>query len=118
MAVTLASGLSAFEDHDNVSNDAMNENWQTLDDYLRPYREEVDTTTRDAEAGVYRTVRYRREDGTLYLQATLSNKVNGYYTTDTWTFYAADGQTVVKTRTWTLAYDEDGIIISKEYEDA
>lgn len=114
MTVQLPSGLNKFEGTDNVTRDAFNAQWDTLDALLRQYKEEVDLATKDEAAGIYTTVRYRRpNDNTLQMLAVLSNKVGGYYLTDTWTFYAEDGTTPVRTITWTLTYDVDGLVIGK-----
>lgn len=110
----LSSGLQKWESTDTVKLQQHNDQWTTLDNMLRDYKKVVDTTTKDAALGVYKTVRYRRPDtDKLYLEATLSNPdANGYYQTDTWKYYAEDGTTVVKTRTWTLTYDTDGIVLT------
>lgn len=59
--------------------------------------------------GVYTQMQYKRPDGTMYMISTLTNPDgNGYYTTDTWTFYDASGNTVIETHVWTLAWDSNG----------
>lgn len=59
--------------------------------------------------GIYTVVTYTRPDGTKYLVSTLTNPdSNGYYTTDTWTFYDASGNVVTETHVWTLAWDSNG----------
>lgn len=64
--------------------------------------------------GIYTVLELKRTDGTLYMRATLTNPdARGNYQTDTWQFYNAAGNTVVKTLTWTYTYDADGKITSK-----
>jgi hypothetical protein len=64
--------------------------------------------------GIYTTVQHKRKaDGTLVRQSVLSGGTSPQYTTRTVTFYAADGTTVVKTDTFTLSYDADGVLISE-----
>jgi len=112
--IELPSGISKFEDSDNVNKEAWNSNYDVLDALLRRYKKEVDISSKDATLGIYKIVSYKRPiDNTLYLKCTLSNPdQNGYYQTDTWQFYDATGLVVVKTVTWALVYDADGIVTS------
>jgi len=112
--IETASGLSKFEDTDNVNKEAWNDNYDVLDALLQRHKKVVDVASKDATTGVYKIVDYkRRTDDTLYLKCTLSNPdVNGYFQTDTWQYYDATGLVVVKTVTWTLVYDADGIVTS------
>lgn len=113
---TLPGGIKKVEASDNAAVVNFNINADLLDSLLRNYREEIDVATKDATLGIYTTIRYKRpEDSTAYLRAVLSNKSGGYYLTDTWTIYAADGTTVIRTVTWTLTYDTDGIVTNKTY---
>lgn len=110
---TLPSGIKKVEASDNAVIENFNVNADLLDARLRNYTKEIDVASKDATSGIYKIVRYKRSDNTLYLVATLSNPdVNGYFQTDTWQFYDAAGATVVKTVTWTLVYDADGIVTS------
>lgn len=84
-----------------------------VDPKLANYKEEVDAASKDAAAGVYTVVNYRRLDNTLYMKATLSNKSGANYLTDTWQYYDAAGAAVVDTVIWTLTYDADGLLTSK-----
>lgn len=68
-------------------------------------------STPDAD-GIYTVVDYKRKDNSLYLRSTLSNKVDGKYTTVTVGQYDASGA-LLFTRTWTLTYDGNGQIQSK-----
>jgi len=64
--------------------------------------------------GVATVVEYKRPaDGTLYMKSTLSGGASPNYTTDTWQYFAADGVTVILTKTWTMSYDGNGNILSK-----
>lgn len=63
---------------------------------------------------IYTIVDFKRKDGTLYLNSTLSNKdSNGNYTNDILKYYDTNGTTLLKTVTWTFTYDTDGNIITK-----
>lgn len=69
-------------------------------------------SNKDSE-GIYTTVSYyRKTDGTLYGQSVLSGGTSPRYTTRTLTFYSAEGQTI-KTETYELTYDADGMLISE-----
>lgn len=64
--------------------------------------------------GFFTTVEYKRTNNTLYMRSTLSNpNAEGYYLTDTWTIYALNGTSLIKTIKWTLTYDNDGAVTSK-----
>lgn len=63
--------------------------------------------------GIYRTVTYKRADGTTYKVSELSNPVDGNYTTQTVTYYQADGSTVDKTEVYTITYNGDGDVESE-----
>lgn len=53
---------------------------------------------------IYTRVEYRRSDNTLYKLSVLSGGTSPAYTTETVTYYAADGTTAVKTLTYALTY--------------
>lgn len=76
---------------------------------LRNYN--VVASAADAD-GFYTVVDYKRPDNTTYLRSTLSNKVNGKYTTVTIGQYDDSG-TLASTQIWTLTYDANGLIQSK-----
>jgi hypothetical protein len=64
--------------------------------------------------GIYTTVTYKRADGTTYKVSQLSNvDNNGNYTTQTITYYAANGSTVDKTEVYTITYNSDGDVESE-----
>ena len=64
--------------------------------------------------GIYTVIEFKRVDDTLYLKSTLSNpNDNGSYQTCIWEFYDEDGTTLSLTKTWTIAYDNNGIATSK-----
>lgn len=54
----------------------------------------------------------RKADSTLFRKFVLSGGVSPSYTTLTMTEYAANGTTLVVTKTFTLAYDGDGDLLS------
>lgn len=114
MKQTPGLGLNKLEPSDTADLTQFGPNWDKIDDQLRNYKKEIDSASKDATLGIYKIVSYKRpNDNTLYLKATLSNPdANGYYQTDTWEYYDAAGTTVVKTITWTLTYDADGIVLT------
>ncbi|MCT4597451.1 MAG: hypothetical protein N4A50_06185 [Vallitalea sp.] len=63
--------------------------------------------------GIYKTVEYKRSNNTLYMKSILSGGTSPNYTTDTWYFYDTNSVILLKTITWTIAYDSDGNIVSK-----
>lgn len=108
--------LHSWVGTDYVKRDEFNDNFNILDTKFEMYIEEVDATTKDPDAGLYKTVNYKRPDTTLYMSSVLSGKnLDGYYETDTWTIYLVDGITVNKTITWSLTYDADGLVTNKSY---
>jgi hypothetical protein len=76
----------------------------------RDYR--VYKTNKDAE-GIFTTVEYKRNDGTLAIRSVLSGGTTPRYTTRTITYYAENGTTLQKTTTRTLTYDSDDVLISE-----
>lgn len=82
-----------------------------LQEILEPLR--VYKSGKDAN-GVFTTVEYnRKSDDTLAVKIALSGGTSPNYTTRVITFYAANGTTVMKTDTYTLSYDADGVLISE-----
>ena len=78
------------------------------DSELNQYASNIDSN------GIYKTLEFKRTDGTLYMKSTLSNPdADGNYQTVTWQFYDSAGTTVKLTKTWTLTYDEDGLVKQK-----
>lgn len=73
-------------------------------------------TDLDLRSGQYRTIQWRRPDGSLAARSTLSEERaagEGLYNKRTETFFAADGTTVVRTTVYTLTYDNQGVVISE-----
>lgn len=103
-------GLHSWAGTDQVSRLEFNENLKILDGALGQYRRQTVVASKDAK-GIYTVVDYKRSDGTLYMKSTLSGGTSPNYATDTWRFYDDSGATVIKTITWTLAYDTDGNVI-------
>ena len=78
------------------------------DDEMNSYASNIDVN------GIYTVVDFKRADATLYLKSTLSNTdASGNYQTVTWQFYDAAGTTIMLTKTWTLTYNIDNLIITK-----
>ena len=85
-----------------------------LADYM-PHDDETNSYASNIDVnGIYTVVDFKRVDATLYLKSTLSNTdASGNYQTVTWQFYATDGTTLNLTKTWTLTYNTDNLIITK-----
>ena len=85
-----------------------------LADYM-PHDDETNSYASSIDVnGIYTVVDFKRVDATLYLKSTLSNTdASGNYQTVTWQFYATDGTTLSLTKTWTLTYNIDNLIITK-----
>lgn len=80
---------------------------------LHAINDELDVVGSSADAdGIYTILDYKRKDGTTYIRSTLSDKVNGHYTTVAVGQYDAAG-TLLFTKVWTLTYDGNGQIQSK-----
>lgn len=62
---------------------------------------------------IYTSYQRKRYDGTLLMQSILSGGASPLYTTRTETWYAVDGITVLFTRTYSISYDIDGIVVSE-----
>lgn len=67
--------------------------------------------------GIFTKIEYKRTDGTLYMKEELSGGTSPKYTTKTITFYDTYGTTVLLTRIYNLSYDEDGALISEEFDE-
>lgn len=96
----------------NATNDAWNDLYpitkaELVDSDYRTYR-----LNKDSE-GVFTRVEKRRKDGTLAVASVLSGGTLPNYTTKTVTYYKADGTSLIKTETFTLSYDTDGVLISE-----
>jgi len=64
--------------------------------------------------GIYKTVTFKRTNGTIYMVSKLSNPDNnGNYTKNILDFKNDAGVTTVKIYTWTFTYDTDGNIINR-----
>lgn len=79
---------------------------EKIEDY-RMYKSSKDTN------GIFTTVDYKRQDGTLYAKSVLSGGTSPSYTTRTVTYYATNGTTVLRTEVWTISYDADGDVLSE-----
>lgn len=63
--------------------------------------------------GVFTEIHYKRPDSTLILKSILSGGTSPQYATRTEIEYEQNGTTIKDTRTYTIAYDEDGKVISE-----
>lgn len=71
--------------------------------------EDTDDTT-----NTYRKVKYKRKDGTLYLETNLENfDARGYYRRVRLDFYNTSGTAVINTKYYALDYDAKGLLYSR-----
>jgi len=64
--------------------------------------------------GLYKTVEYKRQDGTLFKKSVLTNPdANLNYGTQTIQYFAANGTSVTSTEVWTITYDANGFVLSE-----
>lgn len=69
---------------------------------------------RDTETSIYKVVEHKRQNGTIYLKTTLSNRnSDNRYTRVKLEYYNTSGTMVVRTETFAITYDVYGQIISK-----
>ncbi|MBT2661954.1 hypothetical protein [Bacillus sp. ISL-45] len=81
---------------------------QEIKEPLRVYKSGKDAN------GIFTVVELKRKsDGTLAVKSTLSGGTSPKYTTRTVVYYAANGTTTMKTDTFTLSYDADGVLVSE-----
>lgn len=73
------------------------------------YKTFVDDASLDGDIYTYGGL--RREDNTLAIDFTLSNKVGGKYLTKTYKTYSNDGLTVLTTLVRTLTYKNNGSVV-------
>lgn len=87
--------------------------WNDYEKKLSEYNFSV--TTSDAN-GTPTQTQYRRQNNTLYLQVNATNpNANGNYQTITEKYYDNAGTNVVKTITWTLTYNSNGLVTSRSW---
>lgn len=79
----------------------------------QPHREGASLYLTVKEGSIFKTLEFKRSDGTLFKKSVLSGGTAPKYTTRTVTFYAANGTTVDQTITYTLSYDVDDDLISE-----
>lgn len=84
----------------------------TLGEFAPTITYSIYKTNQDGN-GVFTKVTYKRVDGSIYKESELSNPVDGNYTTQTITYYQADGTTVDKTEVYTITYNADGDVESE-----
>jgi hypothetical protein len=69
----------------------------------------------DTSTGIYTVVSYNRDNGTLALRTTLSNKdANGKFLNIKLEFFAADGTTLINSKNKKIDYDANGNVIGTE----
>lgn len=68
----------------------------------------------DATSGVYKTLEYKRKDGTLYAKSVLSEPtVQNRFGRVTTTYHNTGGTQVIRTEVWAVTYDADGRTTAK-----
>ncbi|SKC82890.1 hypothetical protein [Maledivibacter halophilus] len=72
-------------------------------------------TCTDTEGRPIQT-QYTKQDASLYLQVDASNPdANGFYQRIEEKYYEDDGTTLLKTVIWTLTYNEDGLVTTRNW---
>jgi hypothetical protein len=97
---------------DNVQHLEFVENFDIIDKELGQQGYKKVKSGKDANKIFTNEKWYRSADNTLFREFILSGGTSPSYTTLTMKEYAADGTTVIVTKTWTLAYDTDGDLSS------
>jgi hypothetical protein len=89
---------------------------KTVSDNVRKGDEQTDfkvyKNNKDTN-GIFTNIQFKRAEGTLAIDSTLSGGASPQYTTRTIKYYGLDGTTVEKTTPRTLTYDTDGVLISE-----
>jgi len=90
---------------------------QSLTNEMTVVEAEVEQNLTVVRSGVdannlFTTLTWKRSDGTVYKTSVLSGGTTPQYTTRTTTYYAANGTTIKKVFTHTLAYS-NGLLISE-----
>lgn len=93
---------------------------QHLDDYAnvksKAYEDYNFSVTSYDEKGKPTQTQYKRPNNTLYLQVDASNAdTNGNYQTVTEKYYDINGTTLLKTVTWTITFNADGVITARNW---
>lgn len=60
--------------------------------------------------GIFQTLEWKRQDNTLAKKSVLSGGPAPQYTQRVETYYAANGTTIITTRTYILAWDDDELV--------
>lgn len=67
------------------------------------------------EDGIYQTVKYFRDDGTLYMVSELSNRVGTrQYANITLSYYDATGANLLYSVAWQLGFDINSTLVSRK----
>lgn len=74
----------------------------------------IEASQFDSGGRVYEIVKYKRRDGTVYMQSSLSAKnAQGKFSRVRMDYFNTDGTHIVETRIWALSYDQMGNITEK-----
>lgn len=110
-----------FTDYNNKVNKHIKQSWfKEVEDAINVIGQNFDDnthysvykTSKDVE-GIYTVVQYKRSDGTLIMESTLSGGITPKYTTRTELWYDILGTTVIATKVYTLSYDSDDEVMSE-----
>jgi hypothetical protein len=86
---------------------------ETLLDNIEKYRLPLSTYKSNKDTfGIFTTIEWKRQDGTLYKKSVLSGTAP-YYDTKVITYYDNSGTVIQITQTYQLTYDNDGDLISE-----
>lgn len=85
-----------------------------------PYYSQVISLVRKGKDrhGIFTLLEWRREDNTLYKTSQLTGGSPPQYSARIEKYYDTDGETVLQEMTFTLAYSEDGELVSEVLADA
>lgn len=73
-----------------------------------------EATNFDTTSNLYKTITYRRKNGTIHMISNLINpNLAGKFTRVKTEYYNSDGVQILETKTWALTYDSNGNIIGK-----
>jgi hypothetical protein len=104
--------LNKWAGTDNVKRDEFIENFDILDREVGQQNYKKVKSAKDVNKLFATEIWYLKGTTTKFREFTLSGGATPLYTTLTMKEYAADGITILVTKTWTLAYDGDGDLLS------
>jgi hypothetical protein len=75
---------------------------------------DITSTDLDASTNTWKTVLYKRSDGTIYLKTSLENfDARGYFRRMKLEFYNSSGTAVIDTKMYALDYNPTGLLYQR-----